>query len=83
MNTLALMSRTALSALMFATVATVAVAPTTTAKAQTLASEPVMRRTIHVPRDKSLSFRLPGPASKIVIAQPEIAKVTATSESSF
>ena len=42
-----------------------------------------MRRTIHVPRDKSLSYRLPGPASKIVIAQPEIAKVTATSETSF
>jgi pilus assembly protein CpaC len=42
-----------------------------------------MRRTIHVPRDKSLSFRLPGPASRIVIAQPEIAKVTATSDSSF
>lgn len=49
----------------------------------TMASEPVLRRTIHVPRDKSLSFRLPGPASKIVIAQPEIAKITATSESSF
>jgi pilus assembly protein CpaC len=53
------------------------------AAAQTLASEPVLHRTIHVPRDKSLSFRLPGPASKIVIAQPEIAKITATSESSF
>ena len=53
------------------------------AGAQTLASEPVLRRTIHVPRDKSLSFRLPQAASKIVIAQPEIAKVTATSDSSF
>ena len=31
----------------------------------------------------SLSFRLPAPASKIVITQPEIAKVTATSDSSF
>jgi pilus assembly protein CpaC len=55
----------------------------TPAAAQTLPSEPVVRRTIHVPRDKSLSFRLPGPASRIVIAQPEIAKVTATSDSSF
>lgn len=51
--------------------------------AQTLASEPVQRRTAHVPRDKSLQFRLPVPASKIVIAQPEIAKVTATSDSTF
>src|SRR4029077_9154615 len=53
------------------------------AQAQTMASEPVMRRTIHVPRDKSLSFRLPGPAGKIVISQPEIAKVTGTSDSTF
>lgn len=53
------------------------------AQAQTLASEAVLRRAIHVPRDKSLSFRLPSPASRIVIAQPEIAKVTATSNSSF
>ena len=36
-----------------------------------------------MPRDKSLSFRLPQAASKIVIAQPEIAKVTATTDSSF
>jgi len=57
-----------------------AVAP---AHAQVMASEPAMRRTIHVPRDKSLQFRLPGPASRIVIAQPEIAKVTATSNSTF
>ncbi|WP_397415812.1 type II and III secretion system protein family protein [Phenylobacterium sp.] len=53
------------------------------AQGQTLASERVPHRTIHVPRDKSLSFRLPEPASKIVIAQPEVAKVTATSEQSF
>ena len=48
-----------------------------------MASEPVMRRTIHVPRDKSLSFRLPQAASRIVVAQPDIAKVTATSNASF
>ena len=53
------------------------------AAAQSLSSEPVLRRTIHVPRDKSLSFRLPQAASRIVIAQPDIAKVTATSDSSF
>lgn len=76
------MPRTVLSALagLFLLFAGAAAAP---AAAQTLASEPVVRRTIHVPRDKTLSFRLPGPASRIVIAQPEIAKVTATSDSSF
>jgi pilus assembly protein CpaC len=75
--------RTALSALMAMTVATgLAIAPPP-ARADTLASEPVVRRTIHVPRDKSLSFRLPSPASRIVIAQPEIAKVTATGDQSF
>ena len=83
MKTLALVSRSALSALTFLTVATAVVAPPHRASAQTLVSEPVMRRTIHVPRDKSLSFRLPGPASRIVIAQPEIAKVTATSNQTF
>jgi pilus assembly protein CpaC len=84
MKTLALISRTALSAMMMLTVSTGAVMATSRpAAAQTLASEPVMRRTIHVPRDKSLSFRLPGPASKIVIAQPEIAKVSATTDQSF
>lgn len=77
------MFRTLFGALAALTLATAAMAPAAQASAQTLASEPVMRRTIHVPRDKSLQFRLPGPASKIVIAQPEIAKVTATSESSF
>jgi len=77
------MSRTLFGALLGLTLTVGALAPVDAAAAQTLASEPVLRRTIHVPRDKSLQFRLPGPASKIVIAQPEIAKVTATSDSSF
>jgi pilus assembly protein CpaC len=76
-------SRTLFGAVLALTIAGAGLAPAQPASAQTLASEPVLRRTIHVPRDKSLSFRLPGPASKIVISQPEIAKVTATSESSF
>lgn len=83
MITVARFPRAALSALMALTVATGVAATAAPAHAQTLASEPVLRRTIHVPRDKSLSFRLPGPASKIVIAQPEIAKVTATGDSTF
>lgn len=75
-------SRTLLSAVLGVVLAAAGLAAAP-AVAQTMSSEPVMRRTIHVPRDKSLSFRLPGPASRIVIAQPEIAKVTATSDSSF
>lgn len=82
MTAMSNMSRTVLSALVGLFLAAAGLAATPAA-AQTLASEPVMRRTIHVPRDKSLQFRLPGPASRIVIAQPEIAKVTATSDSSF
>ena len=57
--------------------------PAAPAAAQSLASENALRQTIHVPRDKSLSFRLAQNASKIVVAQPEIAKVTPTTDSSF
>jgi len=77
------MFRPTLRGLMLALAIASATAPALPAGAQTFASEPVMRRVIHVPRDKSLSFRLGGPASKIVIAQPEIAKVTATSDTTF
>ncbi|HET6969804.1 MAG TPA: type II and III secretion system protein family protein [Phenylobacterium sp.] len=80
MKTAPNLTRAALAALV---VLAGAAAPLAVARAETLASEPVMRRTIHVPRDKSLSFRLPAPASKIVVAQPDIAKVTGTSDASF
>lgn len=83
MTPIARLSRTTLGALLAAGIAAAALSVPGPAGAQTLASEPVLRRTIHVPRDKSLSFRLPGPASRIVISQPEIAKVTATGDSSF
>ena len=83
MQSLTQMPRTLLSAFVFALALAVGAVQTAPASAQTLSSEPVLRRTIHVPRDKSLSFRLPAAASKIVVAQPEIAKVTATSDSSF
>src|SRR3569623_1234229 len=53
------------------------------AAAQMVASESAPGRTILVPRDKSLAFRLDQPASRIVVAQPEIAKVVATSDRSF
>lgn len=77
------MSRTLIGALLSAAAVTCAMVPAAPAAAQSLASEAAMRRTIHVPRDKSLSFRLPQAAAKIVVAQPEIAKVTPTSNASF
>ncbi|MBL8553639.1 MAG: type II and III secretion system protein family protein [Phenylobacterium sp.] len=75
--------RTLVTALVGVVVVIAAAAPAASAQAQTLASEAALRRTVYVPRDKSLSYRLSQPAAKIVIAQPEIAKVTATGDSSF
>ena len=83
LNPMTILSRTLVSALLCASVMTAGLAVAAPASAQTLASEPAMRRTIYVPRDKSLSYRLDQAAAKIVVAQPEIAKVTATSNSSF
>jgi pilus assembly protein CpaC len=83
MHSVTKMSRTAFGALAALAVATSTVAPAFPAGAQTLNSESALRRTIHVPRDKSLSFRLPQSASRIVVANPDIAKVTATTASSF
>lgn len=77
------LSRSAFGAIFLMAAVVGGVSPAPAAQAQTLASEPVMRRTIHVPRDKSLSFRLSQAASRIVVAQPDIAKVTATSNASF
>jgi pilus assembly protein CpaC len=76
-----LMTRTLLGA--FACAFALATAAPTHAPAEELRSESAPRRSIHVPRDKSLSFRLNQPAARIVVAQPEIAKVTGTSDRSF
>jgi pilus assembly protein CpaC len=51
--------------------------------AQPLASEAVANRRITVAKDKTLSFRLAEPASKIVVAQTDIAQVVATSDRTF
>lgn len=67
------------AALALATGAAVA----TTAFADSMPSESAPSRSISVPRDKSLSFRLEQPASKIVVAQPDIAEVVATTDRSF
>lgn len=55
----------------------------TSAFADALPSESAPSRVISVPRDKSLSFRLDQPATKIVVAQPDIAEVVATTDRSF
>jgi pilus assembly protein CpaC len=51
--------------------------------ADALPSEAALSRVITVPRDKSLSFRLDEPATKIVVSQPDIAEVVATTDRSF
>jgi len=51
--------------------------------ADQLPSEAAPSRVISVPKDKSLSFRLEQPATKIVVAQPDIAEVVATTDRSF
>jgi pilus assembly protein CpaC len=53
------------------------------AYADAMTSEQAPSRVISVPKDKSLSFRLDEPATKIVVAQPDIAEVVATTDRSF
>ncbi len=60
-----------------------ATAAATPAFADAFASEAAPVRTISVPKDKALSFRLDEPASKIVVSQPDIAEVVATTDRSF
>jgi len=48
-----------------------------------LFSEQVVANRINVPKDKSLSFRLPETASRIVVAQGDIAQVVPTSDRTF
>lgn len=56
---------------------------TPAAQAQAMRSEAAPSRTILVPRDKSLAFRLDIPASKIVVANPDFAQIVATTDHSF
>lgn len=51
--------------------------------AEPFSAESARSRTINVPKNKSLSFRLDSPASKIVVAQPETAQIVATTDRSF
>lgn len=77
------MPRTIATALCAAAALLTASAATAPALAAPLMSEGAPTRVIHVSRDKSLSFRLDQPASKIVVAQPDIAEVVATTDRSF
>jgi pilus assembly protein CpaC len=72
----------ALCASVAALTAVTAVVPSA-AVADAMMSEAAPSRVIAVPKDKSLSFRLDEPATKIVVAQPDIAEVVATTDRSF
>lgn len=58
-------------------------APAGPALADAFPAESARSRVITVPVDKSLSFRLDAPASKIVVAQPETAQIVATTDQNF
>lgn len=53
------------------------------AMARDFAAEPAPGRSITVPKDKSLSFQLDSPASRIVVAQPATAQIVATTDRGF
>lgn len=53
------------------------------AVADAFPSESATTRVISVPKNKSLSFRLSAPASRIVVAQPDTAQIVATTDRSF
>lgn len=77
------MSRHLASALCATVSLLAATAAAQPAFADQFASEAAPVRTISVPKDKALSFRLDEPASKIVVSQPDIAEVVATTDRSF
>lgn len=53
------------------------------AMAQTYAAGSTASRSINVPKDKSVAFRLNEPAGEMVVAQPDIAQIVATTDRSF
>jgi pilus assembly protein CpaC len=57
--------------------------PALPAVADSFPSEAANSRVINVPKNKSLSFLLDAPASRIVVAQPETAQIVATTDHSF
>jgi pilus assembly protein CpaC len=77
------MPRNLAKALCAAVVLIGAAATAAPAYADAMVSEAMSSRVISVPKDKSLSFRLDEPATKIVVSQPDIAEVVATTDRSF
>jgi pilus assembly protein CpaC len=77
------MSRTLAAAFYAAAALTAVQALPAPACAQVMTSEAAPSRTIFVPVDKSMAFRLDQPATKIVVAQTDIAEVVATTDRSF
>ena len=53
------------------------------AAAQPMSAEQARTRSILVPKGKSVAFRLDGPAAEIVVAQPEMLQIVATTDRSF
>ncbi len=61
----------------------VAVLPVSAATAQANDVQENRTRTISVPKDKSAAFRLSAPAGEVIVSQPEIAQIVATTDQSF
>src|SRR4051812_28646588 len=60
-----------------------ATAPAAVAHAQTPVMDQAQSRDIIVAKDKSVAFRLGQPAGELVVAQPSIAEIVATTDRSF
>lgn len=83
MQSAPIMTRSLLGALACALLASTALAPAVARAGVPLASEPAVNHTIVVAKDKSASFRLAEPATRIVVSQEDVAQVVATSDRSF
>ncbi|MDR3509505.1 MAG: type II and III secretion system protein family protein [Caulobacteraceae bacterium] len=70
-------------ALIAASFALIAWTGTGSAQAQTATADQEASRSIFVPKDKSAGFHLDYPVSELVVAQPEMLQVVATTDHSF
>jgi pilus assembly protein CpaC len=77
------MARQTLLAKALVSALAVAALPAAHALAQTPAMDAARSRSIIVAKDKSVAFRLDQPAGELVVAQPSIAEIVATTDRSF
>ncbi|HET9159413.1 MAG TPA: pilus assembly protein N-terminal domain-containing protein, partial [Caulobacteraceae bacterium] len=77
------MNRQSLLARVFGCALVLAMTPAAQALAQTPAMDAAKSRAIIVAKDKSVAFRLDQPAGELVVAQPSIAEIVATTDRSF